>query len=77
MLCAEQILNCAQGMGDRLLTCDGVGFTLKVSSTVVISEKKKKKREGERRAGKMFWKLDCLAVINRSRTMQKRWVTDS
>ena len=41
------------------------------------AEKKKKKREGERRAWKLFWKLDCLAVINRSRTMQKRWVTDS
>ena len=41
------------------------------------SPKKKKKREGERRAWKLFWKLDCLAVMNRSWTMQKRWVTDS
>ena len=41
------------------------------------SAKKKKKREGDRRAWKLFWKLDCRAVINRSRTMQKRWVTDS
>ena len=40
-------------------------------------KKEKKKKEGERRAWKLFWKLDCLAMMNRSWTMQKRWVTDS
>ena len=31
----------------------------------------------KRRVWKLFWKLDCLAVMNRSWTVQKKWVTDS
>ena len=31
----------------------------------------------ERRVWKLFWKLDCLAVLNGSWTVYKRWVANS
>ena len=66
-------------MGDWQLTCNGVGFTCKVSLPYSWSEtlrpgppKKKKKR-----VWKLFQKLDCLVVLNGFWFVYKRWVTDS
>ena len=65
-------------MGDWQLTCNGVGFTCKVSSLFLIwdaetwSTEKKKKR-----VWKLFRKLDCLVVLNGFWSVYKRWVTNS
>ena len=66
-------------MGDWQLTCNGVGFTCKVSSLFLIwdaetwsTEKKKKER-----VWKLFRKLDCLVVLNGFWSVYKRWVTNS
>ena len=54
------------------------GFTHKVSSSVLIWDAETgSTKKTMRRAWKLFWKLDCLAVPNRSWTVYKRWATKS
>ena len=43
------------------------------SGMLWLGPQKKKKRS----VWKLFWKLDCLVVLNRSWTVYKRWVTSS
>ena len=60
------------------VTGDGVGFIHKGSSSVMIRDAMTWSTEKKKRSvWKLFWKPDCLAVLNRSWTVYKRWVTNS
>ena len=74
--CTEQILNCVQEMGDWQLTCNESASPIKSLpqywfGMLTLSPPKKTKRS----VWKLFWNLDCSAVLNRSWTVYKRWVT--
>ena len=75
--CAEQILNCAQEVGDQLLTCNGVSFTNRGCSSVLIWDAQSWSTKKRRRVWKLFRKQNCYAALNRSWTVYKRWVTKS
>ena len=73
--CTVQILNCVHEMSDWKLTHNGVSITHRVSSSVLIWNAKTWSTEKRRSLWNIFWKQDFLAVLNRSWTVHKRWVT--
>ena len=71
-LCADQVFDFVQEMGDLKLTCKGVGVTLHNSSLVFICDAK---TWSPKREYKTFRKLGCLYALIRCLTLYKRWVT--
>ena len=80
---AVRILNCVQEMGDKWLTQIGVGFTHKVSSTVLICDAKtwstKKQREECENCfgtGLSCWAiriLNCVQEMGDKRSLPQSW----
>ena len=77
--CAEWILTVyKRWVTNSWSVMELAGFTHKVSSSVLIWDAETgSTKKTMRRAWKLFWKLDCLAVPNRSWTVYKRWATKS
>ena len=75
--CAEWILTVyKRWVTNSWSVMELAGFTHKVSSSVLIWDAETgSTKKTVRRAWKLFWKLDCLAVPNRSWTVYKRWAT--
>ena len=64
-------------MGDQLLTCNGVSFTNRGYSSVLIWDAKTWSTKKRGKVWKLFRKQNCHAALNRSWTVYKRWVTKS
>ena len=72
-LCADQVFDFVQEMGDLKLALSGISVTLHNSFLVLICDAidlvpPKKK---------LFWTLDCLYALMGCLTLYKRWVNKS